>query len=312
MAVGLTFVTMVLGLLFGASLLEQYLTRRQPHQLVWAAALFLITFAMGMWFLRETFGVNDWIFRLGYISGTMLVTAYLGTGVLYLLAPRQIAHGAMGALGLLTLIGFIVVMVVGIGTPDGCASGLKGLECLSPGQSITETGYIAQGISIFAILLNIYGVLAILGGLFWTLEELARRERPSRGGPGPWVPAAGTTPVLAALERAGSATVVWFQDLGSRVMAMWDTRDFWRRDDVVQRPFSFTILFLSIVLGALGGTLNVMNKSELYLGFFLLSLVLLYGAFLANREVVGVSPHVQLKESRDALVDEVSRLRART
>ena len=55
-----------------------------------------------------------------------------------------------------------------------------------------------------------------------------------------------------------------------------------------------------------------MNKSELYLGFFLLSLVLLYGAFLANREVVGVSPHVQLKESRDALVDEVSRLRART
>ena len=312
MAVGLTFVTMVLGLLFGASLLEQYLTRWQPHQLVWAAALFLITFAMGMWFLRETFGVNDWIFRLGYISGTMLVTAYLGTGVLYLLAPRQIAHGAMGALGLLTLIGFIVVMVVGIGTPDGCASGLKGLECLSPGQSITETGYIAQGISIFAILLNIYGVLAILGGLFWTLEELARRERPSRGGPGPWVPAAGTTPVLAALERAGSATVVWFRDLGSRVMAMWDTRDFWRRDDVVQRPFSFTILFLSIVLGALGGTLNVMNKSELHLGFFLLSLVLLYGAFLANREVVGVSPHVQLKESRDALVDEVSRLRART
>ena len=209
MAVGLTFVTMVLGLLFGASLLEQYLTRRQPHQLVWAAALFLITFAMGMWFLRETFGVNDWIFRLGYISGTMLVTAYLGTGVLYLLAPRQIAHGAMGALGLLTLIGFIVVMVVGIGTPDGCASGLKGLECLSPGQSITETGYIAQGISIFAILLNIYGVLAILGGLFWTLEELARRVRGSLP-PGPrryWPPWSGPAAQLWCGFRTWAAAL---------------------------------------------------------------------------------------------------------
>ena len=99
MALGLTYVTGVLSLLFAGALLDQYLTRRQPHHLLWFVAFAVFTMAIGVWFIRETFGLNQWLFRLWYLGAAMLAPAYLGTGMLYLMAPPpggERLHGLPG------------------------------------------------------------------------------------------------------------------------------------------------------------------------------------------------------------------------
>lgn len=119
---------------------------------------------MGLWFLRETFGLNQWIFRLWYLSGGMLAAAYMGTGMVYMIAPRHVAHAFLGYLLVMTVAAVVLVLTAHIRTPGECIEGLKGLECLLPSESLTKIGVFPPWIRVFGAVLNAYGGLAIVGG----------------------------------------------------------------------------------------------------------------------------------------------------
>ena len=197
MSIFLAYVTSVLSLLFAASLLGQYLTRRQPYHLLWAVALLLFSVAMGLWFLRETLGLNQWIFRLWYLSGAMLVPAFLGTGLIYMMAPRKVASAFLGYLLVVTVAAVVLVLTADIKTPNECLEGLEGLECLLPSHTLTNAVFFPPWIRILGALLNVYGGLAVLTGAVVSLRALGREQRRLRREEGTPHPSEGELPAGA-------------------------------------------------------------------------------------------------------------------
>ena len=165
MSLGLSYITAILAVIFAASLADQYVARRQPYHLVWTATLMLISAAMVLWFVRELLGLSDWIYRLWYLSGPMLVPAYLGTGVLYMTAPRTIAHRFMAVLLVITVVATASALMTGIRTPENCIAGFSGLECLSSSDTLTRSGFLPSWLRILTAVLNLYGGFALLAGL---------------------------------------------------------------------------------------------------------------------------------------------------
>ena len=191
-----------MSLLFAASLVEQYVMRRQPYHLLWAVALGLFSMAMVLWFLRETVGLNQWIFRLWFLSGAMLVPAYLGTGMLYMMAPRRVSNAFLGYLLVVTVAAVVLVLTAHIRTPDACAAGLTDLECLVPSLTLTEMGFFPPWIRVLAAILNLYGGLAVLAGAVWAVGMLAREGASEASSAGPEATEAGRRPVLAILAES--------------------------------------------------------------------------------------------------------------
>ena len=298
MSLALAYVTGILSLLFAASLLEQYLAKRQPYHLLWATAFGLVSMSMVLWFLRETLGLNQWIFRLWYLSGAMLVPAYLGTGMMYLMAPRKLANGIMGYLTVATIAAVVMPLTAHIRTPNDCLVGLSALECLLPGNSLTQVGFFPSWLRLLAAVLNYFGGVAVLAAAVWSVGLLVRAERRRTGGESAQ-PAEG--------DAAGSGKR-WSEELAdgyrNTLLAgklLWRNRAFWRGDLAVQRAASTIIVTLGLVLGALGLTLNSVEESAPHLGFFLAAVLVVYGGFLASREALESYPHIQLRDSVRAL-----------
>src|ERR1039458_1128068 len=88
-------ITAIISLVFGATILDQYFARRRPYQLFWAIGVFLYAIGAGCEFWAGQWGIGQVVFRLWYLSGAILVAAYLGMGTLYLLARRRHANTIM-------------------------------------------------------------------------------------------------------------------------------------------------------------------------------------------------------------------------
>ncbi len=112
MDVAIPLATSVVSLVFALTVLDQYMERRRAYQLVWSIGLILYFFAslvQGVWFL----GVDgEPVFRLWYLTGAMLVAAYLGMGSVYLHVPKRAAHGVMTVL----LTATVLAAVLALGT----------------------------------------------------------------------------------------------------------------------------------------------------------------------------------------------------
>ena len=201
--------------------------------MLWAVALLLVSIAMRLSFLKETFSLNQWVFRLWYVSGAMLVPAYLGTGMIYLMAPSKVANYFLGFLLLATLVALVVVLTASIKTPDECLTGLEALECLLPSQTLTMTGFSPSWIRILAAILKVYGGLALVAGAVWSAGFLVREDKGRKGGvviqPAEAEGASGAGRKITGV-LAGSA-----RDPILATKLLWQYRDFWRHDIPVQR-----------------------------------------------------------------------------
>jgi hypothetical protein len=166
MQTALPLVTAIVSLVFGLTVLDQYFARRRPYQLFWAIGVFLYAIGAGCEFWAGEFGLGQVVFRLWYLSGAILVAAYLGMGTLYLLARRRQANVIMTILVIASLWAIIRVFTANLD--------LTGMETLAGGSRPLD-------LRIAAAVFNIFGTITLVGGaiysawIFWRRRILVHR-----------------------------------------------------------------------------------------------------------------------------------------
>lgn len=163
--------TAAVAFFFTLSLLDQFLERRRPYQGVWAGGMALYGIAsllQGIWQLG---GTAEVVFRLWYLTGGMLVAAYLGAGTVYLHAPRPVAHGVFAALLALTVLGTIMAFL----TPFREGTDLTHLHAqamasIDPQSGIRYFPPLVGGLTAF---LNTMGSLFLIGGAVYSAVVFA-------------------------------------------------------------------------------------------------------------------------------------------
>ena len=159
-------ISTIISLVFAVTVLDQFLARRKPYQLIWAIGLLMYFISTGAEFWVEVWGANQIIYRLWYLFGAMSVAAYLGMGTLYLLTPRRVANIIMA---ILLVVSFYAVFRVFTISLD-----LSTLQYLS-GRAMP------QGVRLMTPFFNTFGTLALVGGaiysawVFWRHRVMPHR-----------------------------------------------------------------------------------------------------------------------------------------
>ena len=162
----ISLISAVISLVFAVIVLDQFLARRKPYQLIWAIGLFMFFIATGTEFWTGLWGLNQVVYRLWYLFGAIFVAAYLGMGTLYLLARRRVAHIIMVILLVASLYAAFRVFTVNIDVST--------LEQLS-GEAMP------LGVRLMTPFFNTFGTVARVGGaiysawVFWRHRLMSHR-----------------------------------------------------------------------------------------------------------------------------------------
>ncbi len=160
MNIALPLTSSIVSLIFALAVLDQFFARRKPYQLIWAIGLFMFFIATGSVFWVEAWGMNETAYRLWYLSGAVLVAAYLGMGTLYLLARRRVAHIIMAILLAASVYAAFRVFTVNIDV-----STLLGFSRDTIPQGMRNMFYF-----------NIFGTVALVGGAIYSAWVYWRRR----------------------------------------------------------------------------------------------------------------------------------------
>ncbi len=151
----------VISLIFALTVLDQFLARRKPYQLVWAIGLFLYFISTASEFWVEFRGLNQINYRLWYLIGAIFVAAYLGMGTLYLLLPRRTAHIIMAVLGIAS-----VYAIFRVATADINLSAITSLS----GKAMPTN------VRLLTPFFNTFGTIALVGGALYSAWVFRKRR----------------------------------------------------------------------------------------------------------------------------------------
>jgi hypothetical protein len=161
-------ITSIVSLIFAILVLDQYFARRKAYQLLWSIGMFMYSFSAFTEFWWNVVGHVDFLYRIWYLVGAILVAGYLGQGTLYLLMRRRPANIIMAILGL-----FTIYAVVRIFSAHLDISNLT---------KLTGVGVLPNDIrAIVTPIVNAFGTLALVGGaiysafIFWRKRILPHR-----------------------------------------------------------------------------------------------------------------------------------------
>jgi len=159
-------VTTIVALTFTILLFWQLVNRRKIHQAIWTIAMALFAIAALMEYLANPniLGPSATLIKIYYVSAAPLV-GLLGSGVLYLLVRRKIAHIYLGIVIILTL-----VLLVG-GTSTDLSE-----EAITEAFQLNLPEAFREAIGLFpfvtarlpSILLNITGGILLIGGALFS------------------------------------------------------------------------------------------------------------------------------------------------
>ena len=174
----ISLTTAVITGVFTIIIFDRYRRRRRNYLMAWGVGMALYslsTLAQAYLFV----GFNEFIFKLWYWAGALMVALWLGQGSVFLLVRK----------GNRAMISFIFVLVSSI-----IGLIMRGLSDVDPlmyeaGVDMTEqyreiftaTGGAKTGRTVMAILLNSYGTLMLVGGavysafIFWRKRVLPNR-----------------------------------------------------------------------------------------------------------------------------------------
>ena len=103
----LPFLSSSLSFVFALFLLDQWLERRRPYQLIWTIGMVWYGISAGTEFWGGAFGWSEPLYRAWYLIGAVYVAAWLGLGTMYLLGRTRFGYGAAFSVllaGLFTLL----------------------------------------------------------------------------------------------------------------------------------------------------------------------------------------------------------------
>jgi len=168
-------INVVVTALFAGVVLRQYMQRHRIYQLYWAIALsmaFLATLAYVLMIaVQPTSVVGVLFFRVYYIFGGALVPAWLGLGSIALVTKVRVARISLIVLCILSVLAVVLISLAKVDLTR--LSHIAG----TPGTGILQSG--AWLITI--IILNILGVLAVVGVAIYSGWKLARRQQSVAG-----------------------------------------------------------------------------------------------------------------------------------
>lgn len=90
--VALPFASSLLSFVFAIFLLDQWLERRRPYQLVWMIGMLWYGLSAGTEFLGGAVGWSDPLYRVWYLIGAVWVAAWLGLGTVMLLGKTRFGY----------------------------------------------------------------------------------------------------------------------------------------------------------------------------------------------------------------------------
>jgi hypothetical protein len=90
----LPFLSSTLSFVFALFLLDQWLERRRPYQLIWTIGMVWYGISAGTEFWGGAFGWSEPLYRVWYLIGAFYVAAWLGLGTMFLLARTRFGYGA--------------------------------------------------------------------------------------------------------------------------------------------------------------------------------------------------------------------------
>lgn len=169
MSTTIPLLSTLVSLVFALTLLDQYLSRRRPYQIVWTGGLVVFAAATFSEFAFWAFGPSEAAYKAWYFFGAMLAAAYLGMGSCYLHLGRRLAHGLMGLLGLSTLAAAGLIIAAPV---DGGA--LMRMTVLS-GEALAV---VPVRFPLTAVL-NTFGSAALIAGAIYSAWNVWRRRAPT-------------------------------------------------------------------------------------------------------------------------------------
>lgn len=90
----LPLLSSLLSFAFALFLLDQWLERRRPYQLIWTIGMAWYGLSAGTEFLGGAYGWSEPLYRAWYLIGAVYVAAWLGLGTMYLLGKTRFGYGA--------------------------------------------------------------------------------------------------------------------------------------------------------------------------------------------------------------------------
>ena len=159
-------ISAIVSLVFTLVVLDQFFARRKPHQLIWVIGLFLYFISTGIEFWTGAWGLNETAYRLWYLTGAILVAAYLGMGTIYLLVWRRVAHTIMVVL--------LVVSIYAVFRVFTLSLDMSAIHYLSSHP-------MPDGVRLMARVFSNFGAIALVGGAIYSaLVYWRRRIMPHR------------------------------------------------------------------------------------------------------------------------------------
>jgi hypothetical protein len=161
--------------IFSALVARQWLGRRRPHFLAWAAALAMFAIAS----LAATVGmVGQWSpewYRVYYLFGAIVNVPVLGLGSVYLLSPRRAAAHVCAVVVVVACVGAALAVATADLRPRA-ATALTAQE-LPGGHEVMPSG-----VRLLARVYSFAGFVLVVGGAVWSALRLARTRRPQLKG----------------------------------------------------------------------------------------------------------------------------------
>lgn len=164
----------IVSFVFAGLVLKRYFDRRGTHLLLWGIGM--VFFGIGGFSEAYfgAFGWNEWIYRIWYLVGAILVAAWLGQGTVYLLVKKRWAHLLMILLSLGSL--FAVYRVFNAELDPTLLT-----SSVHTGSELSGHAIITPGVRMLTPIFNTYGTLTLVGGaaysafLFWRKRILLQR-----------------------------------------------------------------------------------------------------------------------------------------
>lgn len=159
----------VLSFVCAIFVFRRFTERKGLHLLVWGIGILMYGIGGAAEAYHGAFGWNSVVFRLWYLSGAILVAAWLGQGTVYLLVKKSVAHLLMGILLVASIYGAIRVFMAGLDPELMTSSAQTGTE-------LSGHAIVTPGVRILTPFFNIYGTVALVGGALWSAFVFWRKR----------------------------------------------------------------------------------------------------------------------------------------